>query len=163
MNKSQQLQIRVSPQEKAEIKRRAAESGMEVSNWVLAQLLPARQSRFQTFCRELARAGDGYGFVFAEFSDFLSSLSSRALSEAVAEAPQVQLPVFEANYLAAMIEHAAANKRIVPPEWLFEIRPLDKPWFASSLNSLRLHLLTSSPPAFRRRNLFIDSSLESRV
>jgi hypothetical protein len=35
--------------------------------------------------------------------------------------------------------------------------------FCSSLQSLRMHLLTHSPPPFRRRNIFIDSSLGQRV
>lgn len=29
--------------------------------------------------------------------------------------------------------------------------------------SLRLHLLTRSPPPFRRRNLFVDSSIGQRA
>ena len=36
-------------------------------------------------------------------------------------------------------------------------------WFASELKSLRLHLLTKSPAPFRRRNLFVDSTLGDRV
>jgi len=31
------------------------------------------------------------------------------------------------------------------------------------LQSLRLHLLTHSPPPFRRRNIFIDSSPDKQV
>jgi hypothetical protein len=43
------------------------------------------------------------------------------------------------------------------------VKPLERPWFASSLKSLRLHLLTASPPPFRRRNLFVDSTIGDRV
>ena len=163
MTKTQQLQIRVSPEEKAQIKKRANEAGMEVSNWVLAQVLPSQQDLFQQLCRCLATVGNNTSYVFAELNDFFCSLNNKAFSKAVSGAPDVDLPPFEANYLAAMIEQAAAKKQISPPSWISAISPLDKPWFASSLKSLRLHLLTNSPPPFRRRNLFIDSGVGSRV
>jgi hypothetical protein len=35
--------------------------------------------------------------------------------------------------------------------------------FGSELQSLRLYLLTHSPPPFRARNIFIDSSLGDRI
>jgi hypothetical protein len=40
---------------------------------------------------------------------------------------------------------------------------LPQPVFGSELKALRLHLLTNSPPAFRRRNIFIDATLGDRV
>ena len=80
----------------------------------------------------------------------------------VRHVPEISLPPFEANYLAAMIEYAAMSKRAVPPDWTRTVPALERPWFASSLKSLRLHLLTNSPPPFRRRNLFVDSSVGQR-
>ena len=61
------------------------------------------------------------------------------------------------------IDTAAARVAKRPPRWVDEIPPLRIPWFASELASLRLHLLTSSPPAFRKRNLFVDSTLGGRA
>ena len=69
----------------------------------------------------------------------------------------------EAAYLAAMVEHAAVIKGVDPPRWTAAVEALDALWFASSLKSLRLYLLTHSPPPFRRRNLFIDSSVGQPV
>jgi hypothetical protein len=68
-----------------------------------------------------------------------------------------------ANQLAAMIELRAAELRVRPPAWVEQVPPLATPWFATSLVGLRLHLLCNSPPAFRRRNLFVDSTLGDRV
>ena len=62
-----------------------------------------------------------------------------------------------------MIEYAATLKGTFPPAWTKEVPALERPWFASSLTSLRLYLLTNSPPPFRRRNLFVDSSVGQRV
>lgn len=163
MSKSQQLQIRVTFNEKVQIQRRAADAGMDVSKWVLTQILPPAAERFQAFCAALAATPDERSYTLAEFSDFFSSLSGKALAAAVREPPRVQLPRFEANYVAAMIAHTARLKSTPAPRWIRDIKPLDIPWFASSLKSLRLHLLTSSPPAFRSRNLFIDSSIGNRV
>ena len=43
------------------------------------------------------------------------------------------------------------------------IEALSEPEFGSQLQSLRLHLLTHSPPPFRRRNIFIDTSIGGQV
>lgn len=161
MPKTSQLQIRVSPEEKARIQSRAERAGMDVSKWVLQQLFPPVEERFQRLCRNLNAAPDKRRYAFAELNDFLSQFG--ALPQAVRHAPSIELPAFEANYLAAMVEQASAVNGIAPPDWTRQVLPLDKPWFASSLRNLRLHLLTASPPPFRRRNLFVDSTIGDRV
>ena len=163
MVKSQQLQIRVTDEEKSQIQQRAAVAGMDVSKWVLMQVLPPAAERFQAICTSLAASPDNRVYALAELNDFLSSLNRNVLAAAVREPPRVELPRFEANYVAAMIAHTAALKHIPAPRWVRDIEPLDEPWFASSLKSLRLHLLTRSPPAFRTRNLFVDSTIGQRV
>jgi len=67
------------------------------------------------------------------------------------------------NYVAAMVEQAAAQKNVLPPKWVRDVAPLDQPFFASELASLRLHLLCSSPVPFKRRNIFVDSSIGARI
>ncbi len=67
------------------------------------------------------------------------------------------------NYVAAMVEQAAHMKRVRPPAWTARVEPLETPWFATSLESLRLHLLRASPVPFKRRNLFVDSAVGARV
>lgn len=163
MAKSQQLQIRVTDDEKAQIQQRAALAGMDVSKWVLMQVLPPAAERFQAICTALAANPGNRAYALADLNDFLSSLNGKVLAEAVREPPQVQLSPFEANYVAAMIAHVATLRSVAAPRWVHDIEPLDEPWFTSSLKSLRLHLLTNSPPAFRSRNLFIDSSIGDRV
>jgi hypothetical protein len=163
MSKTSQLQLRVSPEDKARIRARAASAGMDLSKWVLHQLLPPVEERFQSLCRGLGAASGKRSHVFAELNDFLSRLSAREFIRAVRYAPSIELPTFEANYLAAMVEHASAAIGAPPPDWTRLVKPLEKPWFASSLKNLRLHLLTASPPPFRRRNLFVDSTIGERV
>ena len=163
MSKTSQLQIRVNANEKARIRQRAADAGMDVSKWVLHKLLPPVEERFQQICEGLATGPSEQTYVLADLHDFFMRLEAREFSLAVQFPPASQPPPFEANYLAAMIEYAAAEKKITVPRWVRDIEPLDRPWFASSLQSLRLYLLTHSPPAFRRRNLFVDSSVGSRV
>ena len=163
VTKTLQLQIRVSAEDKARIRARAASAGMDVSKWVLQQVLPPVEREFQALCRELAARPDARSFTFAELQDWFNRLTGGEFMRAVRHAPEARLPVFEANYLAAIVEHAAVIKGVDPPRWTVTVEPLDAPWFASSLKSLRLHLLTHSPPPFRRRNLFVDSSVGQRV
>jgi len=163
MSKSHQLQIRVSAEEKARIQQKALEAGMDVSKWVLQQVLPPQAERFQALCAALIAKPDERSFTLAECNDFFARLSDKAFLQAVNKPPRVQLPAFEENYIAAMVAHTAALLKITAPRWIGDIKRLEIPWFASSLKSLRLHLLTCSPPAFRSRNLFIDSSVGRRI
>lgn len=121
------------------------------------------RQEFQALCRELVTRSHARSYILAELHDLLGRLDGKDFERAVQLAPEISLPSFEANYLAAMIEHVAAAKGTFPPSWTISVRPLERPWFASSLKSLRLYLLTNSPPPFRRRNLFVDSSVGKRV
>lgn len=163
MAKTKQLQIRVTAEQKARIQARAERAGMDVSKWLLHVALPPADERFQSICRELAAGATTRSYVLADLNDYLCRLDANEFHEAVASAPVAPLAEFEIAYLAAMVEQAAATLHIPPPDWTRKVGPIAQPWFASALTSLRLHLLTSSPPPFRRRNIFIDSTLGDRA
>ena len=77
--------------------------------------------------------------------------------------PPSALSAFHANYVAAMVEYACAARGVDAPQWTREIAPVTHPVFATGLASLRLHLLSHSPPPFRRRNLFVDTAVGGQV
>lgn len=161
-SKLSQLQIRVSEAEKAAIRSAAARAGLDMSSYVLSRVLSLPSREFNAAVRTLAGPG-AVSFALADVNSLLSKFTAGELQDAVAPAPEVDLSPFLANYLAAMIETACANHGIPVPAWTRRVRPLDEPAFGSKLGSLRLHLLTHSPAPFRRRNIFIDSSLGDRV
>ncbi len=161
-NKSAQLQLRLTPTQKTAIGRAARRAGLDMSSYILSRLLPPAAARFEELARACGNGEEGQ-FALAELNDFLSTIESGELVAAVATAPPASLSASRANYVAAMVEYACGKKGVVPPSWTQAIAPLSEPEFGSTLASLRLHLLRESPPPFRRRNLFIDSSLGSRV
>jgi len=138
--KTAQLQIRVSEAQKAALRRQARRAGMTLSDWVLSRALPAVGETFQDLIRALSSA-EKPGYVLAELNDLLTRVTADEYRLAVSEPPRAQLAPYWENYVAAMIEHAAARKKTRSP----------------------LHLLTQSPLSFRRRNIFIDSSIGDRV
>jgi len=91
-------------------------------------------------------------------ASLLCALTPGELRDAVAAPPSVVLTPFLANYIAAMVEYGCARNSIAPPAWTRTVVSLDEPAFGTTLLSLRLHLLRHSPPPFRRRNIFIDST-----
>ena len=135
---------------------------MKLSDWVLRRLLQSARKRFQSLLAELART-DSPSNVYAELLDLFDSLGPREFERAVASPPAVELDPYWSNYVAATVEYAAARKGVPAPAWTGDVRPLDEPVFGSDLQSLRLYLLTHSPPPFARRNIFIDASVGSRV
>jgi hypothetical protein len=157
-----QLQIRVSAGEKAAIQAAARRAGMDMSSYVLARVLPASHSRTRMLFDRMS-SGATRKLALAEFSGWLNDLSGMELSQAVELEPAESLPPEVRNYVAAMVELACARQRVAPPAWTERIAPLRAPYFASTLVGLRLHLLANSPAPFRRRNLFVDSSVGGQV
>lgn len=160
--KTAQLQVRISPAQKAEIVRRARAAGLDLSAFVLSKVVPETAGRFGALVRALSdRPRDP--FVLAEVNELLSSARASSLRDMVNDLPSARLDSVSSNLLSAMIETRAAALGVHPPDWTRHVPPLDEPWFPTELLSVRLHLLCNSPPAFRRRNLFVDSTLGDRV
>jgi hypothetical protein len=162
--RSAQLQIRVSATQKQRLRRLADAAGQDMSAYVLACVLPDDAEEFSALVSQLHRAADP-SYTFAAIHDLLHRLPPSDFARATAAADVARLPAFKANYLAAMVEHSAAAKRIAAPEWTGSIDALDAPYFAAPLKSLRLrlHLMRASPAAYKRRNLFVDSVIGDRV
>ena len=161
-NKSQQLQIRVTPEQKTALKRRARRAGQDMSTYVLSRVLPHAEQRFDEILRALG-AEPSHRFPLAELSDFLSKLAPAELEDELTEPDLDDLSPLVRSYVAAMVEVAAGRKGVAAPAWTARIGGLDQPHFATGLKSLRLHLLKSSPVPFKRRNLFVDASVGDRV
>lgn len=162
--KSSQLQIRVSEEEKKIIRNEARKSGKDISSWVLGQVIPQKHVEFQKLLKELGSSTKGEeSYCLANLNDWLTTLTPGEFLRAVQQPPQDIIPPFLLNYITAMIEQAAVIKDVNIPSWANEIAPLAEPYFSSSLSSLRIYLLLNSPVAFKRRNIFIDSSIGDRV
>jgi uncharacterized protein (DUF1778 family) len=160
--KTDQLQIRVAPEQKRALKRLAREAGADVSSWVLTQVLPAEADRFQAFVARLAEPASRR-YALAELADWLRGLSAGAFRRAVAGRPVAALDPHTLNYLAAAIDLAARRRGLEPPGWIEKVPIPRSPMFGSTLEAVRLHLLTRAPVALRRRNVFADASLDERV
>jgi uncharacterized protein (DUF1778 family) len=161
-SKTHQLQIRVTARQKAKLKRLAAAARQDVSSYVLSRVLPSAQGRFEEL---LALLGEGaeHRYALAELNGLLCALARDELREAVAHANIAHLSPFLKNYVAAMVDQASSQKGVRPPAWTRRVEPLEAPYFAAPLKSLRLHLLRASPVAFKRRNLFVDAAVGARV
>lgn len=161
-SRSEQLQIRVTPREKSALKRRAHSAGQDLSAYVLALALPAATTHFARIIDALREEADR-PFALAELNDALSALAPFEFATAVDAIDVRALDPLWQNYVAAMVEQAARAHGIAPPRWTGLVAPLDQPYFATSLRSLRSYLLRVAPIAFKRRNIFVDASVGARV
>ena len=134
---------------------------MNMSAYVLSRVLSGNAAKFHDIA--VTCMGPTSRFALAELNSFLSGLTAGDLRDAVAELPPLALTSYILNYITAMVEQACVRRGVAIPAWARTIAPLGEPVFASALKSLRLHLLTHSPPAFRCRNIFIDSSVGDRI
>jgi uncharacterized protein (DUF1778 family) len=160
--KTAQMQIRVSANEKDAIQRAAKRAGMDMSAYVLARTLFAAAAQFRDCVLDCARSASPR-LALAELNSLLSTLTAGELRDATAVPLPPGLSPFLGNYIAAMVEYACARREIPIPTWTRSIAPLADPVFGSDLQSLRLYLLTHSPPSFRMRNIFIDATVGDRV
>jgi uncharacterized protein (DUF1778 family) len=160
--KTQQLQIRLTPRQKAALKRQAAAAGLDVSSYVLSRVLPEETSRFADLLRLLQHETQSR-YALAALNDLLSASPPAIFGDAVAHAELAGLTPYVKNYVAAMVEQAAHLKQVAPPQWVRDVPPLDVPQFATPLIGLRMHLLRSAPIPFKRRNIFVDAAVGARV
>jgi uncharacterized protein (DUF1778 family) len=160
--RKEQLQIRVTKPEKAAIHKAATRAGMDMSAYVLSRVLTVPSARFQECVAGCAIEASSR-FALAALNSLLSELTPGEMRDAVAAPPAIILTPYVANYVAAMVEYGCARCSVAAPVWTRSVKPLQEPAFGTTLQSLRLHLLTHSPPPFRLRNIFIDSSLGQRI
>ena len=161
--RTRHLQIRVSPEEKAELERLAGDAGQDVSTYVRSCVLPDEAVQLRVLLERLRSNPEERSFVLAEVHDLLQRIPPGRFHDVVGHAPATELPPFEANYLAAMVEHVAHRIDVPPPAWAGEVSPLEQPYFAAPFPSLRGHLLREAPVAYKRRNLFVDAVVGDRV
>ena len=161
-SKSQQLQIRVTPAEKVALKRLARRAGVDLSTYVLSQVLPPVRDRIGAVLKTLRRDGQ-HRFALAELNDLLVGLTPAEFRYAAADLETEGLSAFLQNYVAAMVELAAYRKGETPPPWVREVEALEEPHFAVPFIRLRPHLVRAAPVAFKRRNIFVDATLGDRV
>ena len=160
--KTEQLQIRVTPEEKRTLRRLARKAGQRMSSYVLARVLPPASVHFAEMLGRLARNEDAR-FALAELNGLLADLPAIQFGVVLEDADLCGLSAYHQNYVVAMVDLAAERKQVAPPSWTREVRPLATPHFAVPMPRLRPHLLRASPAAFKRRNIFIDSSVGDRV
>lgn len=162
-SRTEYLQVRLTPDEKSELERLAERAGQDMSTYVRSRALPRPARRVRELLGVLADQPDNRRFALAELNDLLVDLPSARFREVLGHADVSELSDYLQNYVAAMVERAADLKGVTPPRWTACILPLPRPHFVVPLASLRPYLLVESPVPFKRRNIFIDSSVGSRV
>ena len=103
-----------------------------------------------------------FDFAVREFLDFWQTMDEAAKRDAIVAEP-CHVKRVEDAYLAALAEHLADMDRLPVPDWSGKSeRFLETPFFAGGLQSLKATLIVESPPAFRRRLIFISANALSR-
>ena len=112
--------------------------------------------------RRAATGAQPFDMAVREFLDAWQAMDETAKLHAICEEPCLLGSVQDA-YLAALAEHLAHLDRMPAPEWTEQSgRFLQAPFFAGGLQSLKATLIVESPPAFRRRLIFISANALSR-
>jgi hypothetical protein len=111
---------------------------------------------------EVARWSRELGGVDSYLREFLDTfyLERDAESRAAMLSPEPPVSGDERAdaYLAAVAEHLALRNNLPVPAWTRgKARFLKRPFFPAGLESLKATLLVESPPAFRRRMIFVGA------
>lgn len=163
--KTSTIQLRLTFTQKEAIRLAALRAHIDMSQWVLNRIFPKAQARFMDLLWQLKSVQDKSerAFILNDLNAFLVHLAKEDLPLAVAEDPQPMLNDLMQNYVAAMVERVCAMRNVEVPKWVMDCEGLSEPYFTTELASLRLYLLSASPPSFRRRNIFIDSTVGDLV
>jgi uncharacterized protein (DUF1778 family) len=149
--RSSQLQIRISPEQKATLKRLAAAEGRSVSAFVLSKALPPGNTALEQILERIA-SGDRAGLT--ELWLVLEALPPNELRQAVESVRVADLPASAGNQVAGLVEELASVSGLEPPGWTSSVPPLERPLFRWPLTSLRALQLARSPVALKKRNVF---------
>lgn len=158
MAKNQQLQIRVSAAQKALLKRRAAAAGLDVSTFVLRRVLVDTEAQLEDLMLTVAAEREPRA-TLARIGALLASLDSPSFRELTMALDVSRLTPFYQNYLAAMVEHRAAQLGVPAPAWTLRVAVLDEPYFPAGTDRLRPYLMREAPVVYKRRNLFVDAGV----
>lgn len=156
--RSSQLQIRVTPAEKAALRRLATAAGESVSTYVLSRVLPPEERLLTALYNELADPGRDHRATLARLAAVLEGMGPSDVRERVPEPDRATLAPVLLNSICALVETAAHGKEVDPPAWVADVPPLSRPHFGWTLRSLRPHQLRVAPIPFKRRNLYFDPS-----
>lgn len=154
--KTSQLQIRISPDQKATLKRLAAEAGVNVSQYVLRTVLPSTEAEMARHAEALGPRS-GRGRAFADLRKYLSDLPLERFTEAAQAFSSDDWPTVIRHHVAAAVEECAARHAARAPRWTRELAPLDRPHFSWEARSLRPHLMRITPVFLKRRDVFRDA------
>jgi uncharacterized protein (DUF1778 family) len=161
--KKEQLQIRVSAEEKAALRALAERAGTDLSTFVLTRALPRLEREFHMLLHAIAEPARR-AIALRELNDLLTDITAGDLGAVCADPWGLErLDERMQNYVAAMVEEAAGHLGVMPPRWTAEVAPLRMPWFNTESKVLRPYLLMASPVPYRRRNIFVESVLGTRA
>jgi hypothetical protein len=125
-------------------------------------MLQLRPQSISEIAERAMRGSQSFDPSVAEFLDEWQTMSGLERRRAIVIEP-ARIDGVRDTYLAALAEHLARGSGFDVPAWTAEpSRFLDKPFFAGDLESLKAILLVESPPAVRRRLIFISENALSR-
>jgi hypothetical protein len=145
----------------AEVLRLAVKPLRAVRRISPARILKEAQGRRPRSLHEAALWGHALAARDAMLREFLDEFYIAAPAERTAmlrEEPPLLSGDEKANaYYAAVAEHLALTNGFPAPAWVHtKARFLRRPFFPAGLESLKATLLVESPPAFRRRMIFVE-------
>jgi len=152
--KTRQLQVRVSPEQKGLLKKLAGASGMSVSEYVLAAALPSASGALKRHVDALPDMTHRHKALLELRTD-LSRIPTHEFDETAAGVEVRGLPLLQQALAAAAFEHEAQLRGCAPPSWTRSVPVAEDPSFRPRLPSLRPYLLCAAPPALKRRNVFM--------
>ena len=159
--KTSQLQIRVTPAQKAALKRMAKGAGLSVSAFVLDRSLPGSHEELDRRVRALG-GGKNISRSLSDLQLHLKAMPDDEFGPSVAGMNTGSLTPLQANCAAAAVEGEAWRRGQNPPEWVRHVPPLPVPHFGWGLRSLRPHLMRVTGAAFKRRNVYITNPDDPR-
>jgi hypothetical protein len=112
-----------------------------------------------------AREGEDFQHAVREFLDaFTLGEGGRSCVIAIEERPELTGDIRQDAYLGALAEHLALSYDLPRPPWSIEPnRFLDRFWFISDVPGLRAISIAQTPPAFKRRGIFVPRRSLKRV
>lgn len=163
MSKSTWLQVRLTLEQKSELRTRAAAAGQEISGYVVERILGGAAPEFERLLQWMLRTPESH-VPYAEFTDYLRTLPAARGAELATQPPSFpRLSRLQQNHVCAAIEQRAQLWSVRPPAWVLDVAALETPHYSGDLLSLRPYLTVVAPLVWRRRGIFTEGGLAARL
>ena len=106
---------------------------------------------------------DGFESWKIHLMDFVDEFRTTQDTRLILLPPHREAPLRINALISSTVLELCVESCIEPPSWALAVKPLERPWFVSGMESLKASAILESPASFRSKNVFVLKNFLERA